>query len=87
MPELHARTAEIIVEALAAERKSVGWSFDRLAVEADVSNSCIRHLESQRSTPTLITLLKLAAALEMELPELLRAAQKAATPKKPHLRR
>lgn len=87
MPESHARTADIIVEALAAERRRLGWSFDRLAVEADLSNSCIRHLERQRSTPTLITILKLAAALEMDLPDLLRRAQKTAEPKKHKPRR
>lgn len=87
MPDTHARTADKIVEALAAERKRLGWSFDRLAVEADVSNSCIRHLERQRSTPTLVTVLKLTTALGMDLPDLLRAAQKNAGPKKPRLRR
>jgi ribosome-binding protein aMBF1 (putative translation factor) len=83
----HARITRQIVEALAAERQRLGWSFERLAVEADVSNSCIRHLERARSTPTLITLLKLAAALQMDLPDLLREAQKIAEPKKPKPRR
>lgn len=87
MSEPYARIADNIVEALAAERKRLRWSFDRLAVEADVSNSCIRHLERQRSTPTLITLLKLATALEMDLPELLRVAQKTVEPIKPTPRR
>ena len=85
--ESHAHTADKIVEALAAERKRLGWSFDRLAVAADVSNSCIRHLEHQRSTPTLVTLLKLAAALEMNLASLLREAQKTADERKPKPRR
>jgi ribosome-binding protein aMBF1 (putative translation factor) len=77
----HALIARQIVEALAAERLRLGWSFERLAVEADVSNSCIRHLEHARSTPTLITLLKLATALKMDLPDLLRAAQRNAEAK------
>ena len=87
MPESHARIADKIVEALAAERKRLGWSFDRLGVEADLSNSCIRHLERQRSTPTLITLLKLTDAMEMDLADLLREARKADEPRKQKPRR
>ena len=86
MPESHARIADKIVEALAAERKRLGWSFDRLGVEADLSNSCIRHLERQRSTPTLVTVLKLTDALKMDLAELLREARKTEEPTKPKLR-
>ena len=70
-----------VCERIAAERKRLGWSFDRLGVEADLSNSCIRHLERQRSTPTLVTLLKLTDALEMDLADLLRDARKTAVRK------
>ena len=86
MPDSHARIADKIVEALAAERTRLGWSFDRLGVEADLSNSCIRHLERQRSTPTLITLLKLTDAMDLDLADLLREARKTEEPKKPKRR-
>ena len=76
MPDLHANTAAKIVAALRSERKRLGWSFETLAVAAGVSTSCIRHLEHERSTPTLVTLLKLASALELDLAALLRNAQK-----------
>ncbi|MCX6982110.1 MAG: helix-turn-helix transcriptional regulator [Verrucomicrobia bacterium] len=76
MPDSHATTAAKIIAALQAERKRVGWSLETLAVAAGVSDSCIRHLEHQRATPTLVTLLKLASALELDLSILLRTAQK-----------
>ena len=83
----HALTAQKLVELLSAARRQRGWSQETWAVEAKVSPSCIQHLERQRSTPTLITLLKLATALEMDLPDLLRAAQKTAEPNKPRTSR
>ena len=76
MPDPHAAIAEKIVSALQAERKRLGWSLETLAVAARVSNSCIRHLEHQRATPTLVTLLKLASALGLDLAVLLRNARK-----------
>ena len=75
VPDSHALTAQKLVELLTAERKQRGWSQETWAVAARVSPSCIQHLEHARSTPTLITLLKLATALEMDLPDLLRSAQ------------
>ncbi len=75
VPDSHAYTTRKLVELLSAERKLRGWSQETLAVAARVSPSCIQHLEHERSTPTLITLLKLAAALDLDLAELLRASQ------------
>ena len=76
VPDSHVQTTQKLVELLSAARKQRGWSQETLAVEAKVSPSCIQHLEHQRSTPTLLTLLKLAQALDMGLPSLLRKAQK-----------
>jgi transcriptional regulator with XRE-family HTH domain len=75
VPDPHAQTAQKIVQLLHAARKQRGMSQETLAVEAGVSPSCIQHLEHARSTPTLITLLKLAEALDVDLADLLRAAQ------------
>ena len=75
MPDPHIHTAQKLVELLGAARRQRGWSQETLAVEAKVSPSCIQHLEHGRSTPTLVTLLKLARALDMDLPDLLRTAQ------------
>ena len=82
MPDLHAQIAEKIVAMIHAERIRMGWSQETLAVSAGVSNSCVRHLEHQRSKPTLITMLKLAAALDLDLATLLRDAQADTAPKK-----
>ena len=87
VPDSHALTAQKLVELLTAARRERGWSQETWAVAAKVSPSCIQHLEHVRSTPTLITLLKLATALDLDLPDLLRAAQKTAEPRKPKPRR
>jgi len=75
VPEPHALTTQRIVELLKAERQRLGWSQETLAVEAGVSNSCVRHLEHSRASPTMVTLLKLSSALQLDLAELLRSAQ------------
>ncbi len=87
VPDSHALTSQKLVELLSVARKERGWSQETWAVEAKVSPSCIQHLEHGRSTPTLITLLKLAAALEMNLPDLLRDALQIAESKKAKPRR
>jgi ribosome-binding protein aMBF1 (putative translation factor) len=78
----YVQTTRNLAERITAGRKQRGWSQETLAVEAKVSPSCIQHLEHGRSTPTIITLLKLTAALGMDLPDLLRDAQKVAGAKK-----
>lgn len=81
VPESHALTTQKIIELLKAERLRLGWSQETLAVAADVSNSCVRHLEHSRASPTMVTLLKLSNALQLDLAELLRHARDAS--KKP----
>ena len=71
----HVQTAKKLVALLSAARKGRGMSQESLAVSAGVSPSCVQHLEHSRSTPTLVTLLRLAEALDLDLPELLRSAQ------------
>lgn len=79
MPDPHATTAQKIVDLLHAERTRLGWSQETLAVAAGVSNSCIRHLEHGRATPTLITVLKLADALGLDVAVLVRNARSGAS--------
>ncbi len=74
MQDPHAQIAHEIVLALQAERKRLGWSQETLAVAAGVSDSCIRHLEKRRASPTLVTILKIASALKLDLPTLLKKA-------------
>jgi transcriptional regulator with XRE-family HTH domain len=70
---MHAATATRVVEALKAERRRQGISTEALAVKAGVSDSAIRHLERGRSSPTLITVLKLCSALQVSLEDIIRA--------------
>ena len=79
MPDPHATTAQKIVDLLHAERTRLGWSQETLAVAAGVSNSCIRHLEHGRATPTLVTVLKLADALGLDVVVLVKNARSAAS--------
>jgi transcriptional regulator with XRE-family HTH domain len=74
VPDSHVQTTRKIVELLHAARKQRGVSQEGLAVMAGVSPSCIQHLEHARSTPTLLTILKLADALQLNPADLLRAA-------------
>ncbi len=87
VPDPHAVTARKLVELLSAARKQRGWSQETWAVQAGVSPSCIQHLEHGRSTPTLITLLRLAKAVEMDLPDLLRTAMADVVARSPKARR
>lgn len=59
-------------------RKERGWSMNRLAREMQVSKETIRNLERGIYSPKFDTLHKLAAALEVEVGELLKPGQGAA---------
>jgi len=77
VPDPHAQTVQRIVEILSAERRRRGISQEALAAAAGVSSSCVQHLEHARSTPTLVTLLRLADALGLDPSRILRAAREA----------
>lgn len=49
--------------ALAQERKSRGYSQEKLAFEANIDRSFLSEIEQGTSQPTLITLWKLCGAL------------------------
>jgi len=86
VPDSHTAIAKKIVELIHAERKRRNWSQETLAVAADVSNSCVRHLEHGRSTPTFVNLLKLADALDLDFAALLQTARHAVGGKRPRAR-
>lgn len=52
-------------------REEKGLSQQRLSEMAGISRSGLRHIESIQISPTLYSLLKLSAALEVDLSELL----------------
>jgi transcriptional regulator with XRE-family HTH domain len=76
--DLHAQTEERVISLLREERQKQGMSQKTLALAAGMSRTGIRHVESAKFHPTLYTLLKIATALEIELPRLLRIAQRQA---------
>lgn len=65
-----------IVEQFAVLRKQRGFSHNVLAVKAGVTRSAISHIESGKRKPSLLLSLRLAHALEVELSDLIREAEK-----------
>ncbi|MBL8481747.1 MAG: helix-turn-helix transcriptional regulator [Rhodocyclaceae bacterium] len=51
--------------ALRRSRRAKGWSQERLAEMADLNRSYLGEIERGEKTPSLVTLAKLAAALEL----------------------
>jgi transcriptional regulator with XRE-family HTH domain len=73
----HAETVNRVIAVLRDERKKGGLSQETLAKLAGLSRTGVRHVESANFRPTLHTLLKIAAALDVNLPRVISAAQKA----------
>ncbi len=75
--DVHNETVVRLIDLLIAERKRRDISQQVLADMAGLSRTGIRHMESGNINPTLYTFLKVAAALEINLAELLLKSQKA----------
>lgn len=56
-------------------RKERGWSQEELGHRARVHRNAVGGIEAARYNPTFSTLVRLAAALEVRLSELLRLAE------------
>lgn len=54
-------------------RKDKGWTQDQLAAAVEIEQTAVSLIENGRSNPTLLILEDLAAALDVELPDLLSA--------------
>ena len=67
MSSLEARFGRAVREA----RSSAGWSQERLAEVADLNRSYLGEIERGEVTPSLITVGKLATALQMSLSALI----------------
>jgi len=65
------QTVLAICAELAQIRKDKEISQQRLSEMADISRTGLRHVESLKFHPTLYTLLKIARALEVDLPEII----------------
>ncbi|MGB0743455.1 MAG: helix-turn-helix domain-containing protein [Opitutales bacterium] len=57
------------------ERESQGVSQQRLCEMANISRSGLRHIESLETLPALYTLLKIAKALQLDFPSLIKKAE------------
>lgn len=58
-------------------RKDKGWTQDVLAAAVEIEQASLSLIENGRANPTLLTLEDIAAALEVDLPELLSPISKA----------
>lgn len=68
---------DALIEAFASEMKSrrtaLGLSQEELAFRAEVNRTYIAKIELAKNQPTLSILYRIAAALESDLPDLLKA--------------
>lgn len=65
------QTVEKVYRAIRAQRRKQGISQVCLAEYAGVSRTGLRHIEDLESNPTLYSVLKIAKAPDVEVPELL----------------
>jgi putative transcriptional regulator len=72
---------EAMVNVLTERRKKLGLSHEKLAALAGIHRTALSHIENQRRNPTLLICLKLALALECQLSDLLKKAEKRALKK------
>lgn len=68
----------ILAAQLAALRKKIGMSHETLAKKAGVTRAAISFVENGKRKPTLLFLLKLACAMNINLSALLRKAEQTA---------
>jgi transcriptional regulator with XRE-family HTH domain len=67
-----ARVAQFLLE----RREALGLSMNVIAQRAGLSQQMVSYVERGMRNPTLETLLRMCAALETSLPELIRDAEK-----------
>lgn len=67
-----------VARRLRREREKQGLSMNVVAERAGLSQQMVSYVEREMRNPTLETLLRIAAAMEIDSAEVLRASQKAA---------
>lgn len=67
----------LLAQNLIAARKKVAFTQDKLSEQSGVSRAVIAHIERQARNPKLLTLAKLATALNLSLESLLSDARSA----------
>jgi transcriptional regulator with XRE-family HTH domain len=68
-----------VAQLLREEREKQGLSMNLVAERAGLSQQMVSYVEREMRNPTLETLLRIAAALEIDLVKILQAAQKTAS--------
>jgi transcriptional regulator with XRE-family HTH domain len=71
-----------VARILRQEREKRGLSMNLVAERAGLSQQMVSYVEREMRNPTLETLLRIAAALEIDLAKILQTAQKAASKSK-----
>lgn len=66
-----------LVSAIEAERRKQQLSLNAVATSSGLSHTMVMRVEKKERTPTIDTLLRIAAALDVDLWKLLRDATKA----------
>lgn len=74
----HARIHSEVISSLRKRREEIGMSMTQLAQKSGLSLSMISFVERDLRKPTLETLLRIAAALDVELGAMIQRASKAA---------
>jgi transcriptional regulator with XRE-family HTH domain len=72
----HAEIVSQIIRTLREERLKQGISQEGLAMMTGLSRGGVRHVEGGKFHPTLHTLLRIAGALDVNLPTLIADAQR-----------
>jgi len=80
--DAHAETVNRVIVAFRDERRKRSISQETLARMAGMSRTGVRHVEGGEIRPTLYTLLKIAEALGLDLPEVLAKARTDASKKR-----
>ena len=71
-PEDHNRSEVQVAKAIRSLRSRAGLSQRQLALRMGVPRTYVSKIENEKATPTLSSLARLAAALEVSVPDLLR---------------
>ncbi|MCK5374978.1 MAG: helix-turn-helix transcriptional regulator [Alphaproteobacteria bacterium] len=66
------KSLDLIVDVLVKSRKEQGISHEKLAALSGLSRTAISYIESRKSTPSIVTCMKLCDVLGVKLSELLR---------------
>jgi transcriptional regulator with XRE-family HTH domain len=80
--ELREKTCAQVAKVLRELREKRGLSMTELAARAGLSRAMISFIEHELRNPTLDTLLRIAAVLEVDLAQILRKAADAAAKSK-----